>query len=194
MPEFFEYLRNITYYLIFATVVGIFAPAGKYRKFVSMVLGFVLLLLMIQPVAWIMRGSNVPVTQWFAGSLGMPLGEDFASLEAAGGWWDDQLRAAFEEQLESQLSRMLSGAGFTLHSADFGYSYDFSQVTSVRVSVSRNQPQAERIPFIRIQSPSIPPIRIGESEEPVCPDALAVKTLISDFYNLPQSHIYVNVT
>ena len=60
MPAFFAYLRNITYYLMFATVAGMVAPAGKYRKFVSLVMGFILLAIMLAPLArW---SGEVPIT------------------------------------------------------------------------------------------------------------------------------------
>jgi len=186
MPSFFEYLRNITYYLIFASVVGIFAPAGKYKKFVSLVLGFVLLVLMLQPLAGL--GREIPITEWFTGVI---LGET-AQVDAETSftqWRDSYLSEAFEAQLEAQLRQLLINDGFTVHSAEFTYSNDFSQITSVHVNVSRTE-TPQRVPFIRIQ-----PVRVGQStSEPECPTTSAAKTLISQFYNLPEANIYVSVT
>ena len=196
MPAFFEYLRNITYYLMFATMVGIFAPAGKYRKYVSLVMGFVLLLLMVQPLAGFFGGRDIPVTQWFSGVPGIH--GAFEPDDAYAMFWDNHLRGAFEAQLEAQLSRLLSANGFALISAKFEYTQDFGQIESVRAEVRREElAEPERVPFIRIQPPQIRPIRIGEapendSDEP-CPYAVNVKNLISQFYNLPTSHIHVKV-
>lgn len=189
MPALFSYLQNITYYLVFATVVGIFAPSGKYKKFVSLVLGFVLLLLMIQPLSGFFNGRDVPVTQWFAG---------FAEVDSAqyADWWDLHLRGAFEVQLEAQISRLLEGEGFEVLSASFSYSDDFGELDSIRVSVSRREKAGYegRVPFIRIQTPQVRIIQIGEpAATQTCPDTVFIKNLISDFYNLPTSHIYVNV-
>jgi hypothetical protein len=190
MPAFFEYLRNITYYLMFATVVGVFAPTGKYKKFVNLVLGFVLVLLMVQPIGGLLRGGDVPVTEWF---VGMPQTDDTESLMHVS-WWDDYLRGAFEEQLEMQLERLLADNGFSLVSAMFEYSDCFSQITSVRVSVRHRPREETRVPFIRIESPSVSPIQIGAAaEEPACPYTTAIKTLISGFYNLSTTHIHVNI-
>ncbi len=66
MPAFFDYLRNITYYLLFSTLAGMAAPSGKYKKYVTLITGMVLLLLMIQPLRSL-AGQGIPVTQWFAG-------------------------------------------------------------------------------------------------------------------------------
>ncbi|MCL1883136.1 MAG: stage III sporulation protein AF [Defluviitaleaceae bacterium] len=191
MPAFFEYLRNITYYLMFATVVGMVAPAGKYRKFVSLVLGFVLLLLMVQPLSAFV--DDIPVSQWF-GNLQIPEDSQFANSSYID-LWGEYLNAAFENQLEMQVASLLSKSGFSVHSVDFSYTNDF-EITSVSLSVSRKEvnPSSERVPFIQIKAPQFQPIRIGEqSQSDDCPHALAVKTLISEFYNLPKSHIHVNV-
>ena len=197
MPAFFEYLRNITYYLMFATVVGAFAPAGKYRKFVSLVLGFILLLLMIQPLAVVFGGRNIPVTEWFAGAIPIPIGEAHGTSNAESSyihWRDTYLRTAFETQLESQLTQLLHREGFAVHSAAFGYSDDFSTLESVRVSVSVREVE-QHTPFIRIVPPQISPIQIGQPQpSETCETTSAVKTLISQFYNLPKSNIYVTVT
>jgi len=193
MPEFFEYLRNITYYLMFATVVGMFAPAGKYRKFVSLVLGFVLLLIMVQPLAGFFQGRDIPVTQWFVGDFASS--DEFSDMDSSyAQWWGEYLSGAFEAQLEAQLTRLLNANGYAVHLAEFTYSNDFGELNSVRASVSREEISSERVPFIRIQPPQIQPIRIGEAPPTEdCPISAAVKTLISEFYNLPKSHIHVNV-
>ncbi|MCL2197762.1 MAG: stage III sporulation protein AF [Defluviitaleaceae bacterium] len=197
MPAFFTYLQNITYYLVFATVIGIFAPSGKYKKFVSLVLGFVLLLLMIQPLAGFFNGRDVPVTQWFAGFSGDG-GIARAGVDSAyADWWDGHLRVAFEAQLDAQISRLLEGEGFEVYSTAFTYTDDFGELNSIRVSVSRREKTDDdtgRIPFIRIQTPQVRIIQIGEpASDKNCPDSALIKNLISDFYNLPTSHIYVTV-
>ncbi|MCL2225903.1 MAG: stage III sporulation protein AF [Defluviitaleaceae bacterium] len=194
MPSFFEYIGNITYYLLFAAVVGIFAPVGKYRKFVSLVLGLVLLVLMVQPLVGIFGGNDIPVTQWFAGAV--PTMENSGASGNYEAWWDEHLRGSFEAQLEQQVARLLNGAGFEVHSAAFDYSSCFGEITGVRVRVSRAEVSQSgedgRVPLIRIKPPEIRPIRIGETAE-ICPHTETVKNLISQFYNLPTSHIYVEV-
>ena len=169
---------------MFATVIGLFASQGKYRKFVSLVLGFVLLLLMIQPLAVFFGGRDVP--RWFAGMPGFEA--SLANLDYHD-LWDSHLRDMFEAQLEAQLANLLTD--FTVHSAEFEYSDDFMELTLVRVSVGEKIP--ERVPFIRIQPPQIRPVRIGDYEPDNCSVTETVKTLISEFYNLPKSHIHVKV-
>ncbi|MCL2840169.1 MAG: stage III sporulation protein AF [Defluviitaleaceae bacterium] len=182
MLAFFEYLRNITYYLMFATVAGMIAPAGKYRKFVSLILGFVMLLLMLRPLAGFV-GGEMDISEWFTGVIpSQPTWETYST-----DWENTHLREVFESQLESQLMTFLGNEGFTVYSATFEYTDDFTQITQVRTTLSRIE-APQRVPFIRIE-----PVRIGEPELEECPISTAAKNLISQFYNLPTTHIHVNV-
>ena len=191
MSAFFEYLRNITYYLMFATVVGMIAPTGKYRKFVSLVMGFILLAIMLAPLArW---SGEIPVTQWFSGVVpqyAMPTNAETNYTV----WRNNYLRTAFESQLEAQLTNLLTQNNFAVYSAAFTYTDDFSQITAARVAVSRAAYAEEnrRVPFIRIE-----PVQInrpdGSTAEEDCPTATAAKNLISEFYNIDRAHIHVEV-
>jgi len=185
MPAFFEYLRNITYYLIFAAVVGMLAPAGKYRKFVSLVMGFVLLSIMLAPLANLQ--NRQAATDWLQGLV--PQQSVGVSPETAYTIWrDTYLRSAFEAQLTTQLESLLSQNNFHLHSVQFTFSEDFSAITNVHVTVSREEVQ-ERVPFIRIQ-----PVQIGQPDtNENCPTTTSAKNLISQFYNLSHQHIHVTV-
>lgn len=185
MPAFFLYVRNITYYLMFVTVVGMLAPAGKYKKFVSLVMGFTLISVMIAPLARF--GRELPITNWFEG---LDIYENADSVESSYiQWRNTYLRDAFEAQLNRQLIGLLEQNGFTVHSANFTYSDDFMRLTSVQLEVS-SQEAPQRVPFIRIQ-----PVRVGQQlETETCQTATTIKNLISQFYNLPQEHIYVTVT
>ena len=187
MPAFFEYLRNITYYLMFAALVGLVAPTGKYKKFVSLVMGLIMLALLLQPVRGFM-GRQIPVTELFAGIMPQAGPHIAGPDDAYAIWRDTYLAAAFRAQLEAQLKGLLAQNGITMHSAGFEYTQDFSRITAVHVSVSRQEEATRRVPFIRIE-----PVRIGQEDAPEDPLVGEVKNLISGFYNLPAAHIYVEV-
>jgi len=183
MSAFFDYLRNITYYLLFASLVGLVAPTGKYRKYISWVMGLVLLVLLLQPILSI-TGGQIPVTQWFDGILSQPTHSDENTYEY---WRDTHLAAAFEEQLRTQVSGLLSHENITLHEATFSYTEDFGRLTNVRLTVSQEE-ESRRVPFIRIE-----PVQIQRDDPPKDPLIEKVKNLIAEFYNLPHSHIHVKI-
>ena len=190
MPAFFEYLRNITYYLLFAALVGLITPTGKYRKFVALVMGFILLVLLLQPIRNF-TGIQIPVTEWFAGLIPQVNGE--AGMEGTyTAWRDNYLAIAFEAQLRAQVEGLLEREGITMHEVSFTYTNDFSRITSVWVKVSREDEVRQRVPFIRIE-----PVQVRrndpEKNPPEDPLIDQVKNLIAGFYNLPGTHIYVEV-
>jgi len=188
MPAFFEYLRNITYYLLFAALVGLIAPTGKYKKFVSLVMGLIMLVLLLQPVRDIV-GRQIPVNEWFAGIIPQPAYSFASADDAYATWRDTYLAAAFNAQLTAQLEGLLERDGITMHSAAFEYTPDFSRITSISVQVSRQQEETRRVPFIRIEPIQIRP----QDDPPEDPLINEVKNLIAGFYNLPGSHIYVEL-
>jgi len=186
MPAFFAYLRNITYYLLFASMVGLVAPAGKYKKFVSLVMGLVLLALMVQPLGALFGSHGLPVTEWFSGLVAAESPQEDGTYQA---WRDAHLTAAFHDQLSAQLEGLLGANGITIHEAGFTHAEDFSRITSVWVRVSRKDEEERRVPFIRIEPVQI--TRPEETEEN--PLKAEVRNLISGFYNLPDTHIHVEI-
>jgi hypothetical protein len=171
------------YFLVFATVAGMLAPAGRFRKFVSLVTGLILLAVMVAPLSGM--GRDVPITQWFAGLLPGQV-YDWQAPDAA--HHDRHLRHAFEVQLRSQLSHFLARESVSVQFAEFYYTADFLEITEIRVGVTRDQPA--RTPFIRIE-----PIRWRDRQE--SPDECAlsaeVRALISQFYQIDPANIHVTV-
>ena len=173
---FFSYLRNITYYLMFAAVVGIIAPGGKYKKFVSLVMGFILLSIMVAPLArFAVETIELPHLN-IGEAPQMPHGH--------------HLNDAFHAQLNAQLTSFLQQNNFEVHRTSVSFSDDFTTITRVQAEVSPGTYQvAQQVPFIRIV-----PVEITRSQgEAPCPTTLEVKNLISQFYNIELGHIYVTV-
>jgi len=169
---------------MFVSVIGMLAPPGKYKKFVSLVTGFILLSIMIAPLARF--NGEISVTDWFSGIHTETLNQDIESSYVS--WRGTYLRYAFEAQLGFQLENLLSQNGFTVYEKSFTFPEDFSRLDSVHVVVSREE-TPQRVPFIRIQ-----PVQIGDPEpREACPTAIAAKNLISEFYNLNVEHINVEV-
>lgn len=198
MAAFFQYARNITYYLLFAALAGMAAPAGKYKKYVGLVTGLVMVSLILQPLRALLNEAGRPVTEWFAGMVPVPMntaGTEPTFEDGYDQWRYDTVRVAFEEQLHAQLSTLLAQNGYTLQKAAFEYDDDFSRVSRVTAEVSAASPAASPThkPFIRIEPVKISvgtPEGTGTAEDET---AEAVKKLIADFYATTPEHIHVRV-
>ena len=187
MGAFFEYIQNITYYLLFAAIAGMVAPAGKYKKFVSLVMGFILLLLVLQPLSWLDGGENFDPAGWLAGVVPVSASASWDETQLHEQWLGGHLAEAFETQLTMQLEALLAAQGIQLHTAVFMYTDDFSRITRVRAVISRNE-APQRVPFIRIE-----PVQVGPHVYEPCNLSAEARNLIAGFYNLSLEHIDIEV-
>ncbi|MCL2364702.1 MAG: stage III sporulation protein AF [Defluviitaleaceae bacterium] len=182
MQSLFAHITNITYYLLLAAAAHMLAPAGKYRKFVSLVTGFVLIAVILSPLRSI--GRDFDVADFFNS---ISAGEAPFSADTGGheGLRHEWLAAAFDEQLTAQLAHLLAREGIALHEAAFSHNEDFSRILSAELVVSRDS--AARVPFIRIE-----PVQVGRGQAADDdPLATEVKNLVADFYGIPHAHIDV---
>lgn len=187
MPALFEYLRNITYYLLFAALVTMMA--GKHRQHVRLIMGLVLLLLIIQPLNAFVKGPGLPVTDWYTGMLPVAANGSEAGYANT---YTAALHTAFEEQLTLQLTALLRQNGYELMEAEFTYAPDMSRIEGVSLAAKAAPSVPARQAFIRIE-----PVRIGTasggSGASNDENALSIKKIIASFYNLPAEHIHVKL-
>ena len=179
MSAFFDYVSHITYYLVFMSLVGILAPSGNYKKYIALIMGVVLIGIVLSPLEW----DEIPVTELFAQIIPEPVG-----TESFTDWQHEQVQNAFHAQLHLQAETLLARNGFDLISSEWHTSADFSQIERVTVTVQSKLPTPTRAPFIRVE-----PIRISDHAA-AQEDALPIKTLLADFYNMSMDNIHVRVT
>ena len=178
MPAFFDYLRNIAYYLVFMAVVGVIVPSGNYKKYIALVMGIMLIGIVLRPVATFLDRPQLPMTDLFGNVLPPAVGEHSSHIEPA-----------FHYQLSNQVRALLFRNGFELISAEWETSEDFTYIRQVNLEVRAMETEPERRPFIRVE-----PVRIGPyqpSEEPE--EVKIIKNLISDFYNMDMANIHISI-
>jgi len=178
MPAFFDYMRNIAYYLVFMAVVGVIVPSGNYKKYIALVMGIMLIGVVLRPAAAFLDRPQLPMTDLFGNVIPPAIGEHSSHIEPA-----------FHYQLSNQVSALLLRNGFELISAEWETSEDFTYIRQVSLKVRMLETEPAPRPFIRVE-----PVRIGPyqpSEEPE--ETKIIKNLISDFYNMDPANIHVIV-
>ena len=186
MSAFFEYLRNITYYLMFMAVVGLIAPTGSYKKYITLVMGIILVGVVINPIITRLERPSVPMTEVFGNILPTVTAADQGDYLH---WQQDQIREAFHLQLTSQVDSLLARNGYELVSADWETSEDFTYIRRVWLRAHVIAATPTPVPFIRVEPVRIAPYQPAEETEEV----RAVKKLISDFYDMSIDNIYVEI-
>ena len=202
IPAVTEYIKVLCVFIIFMSFAKIMIPA-KYKDYVNLALGFVLIFLMISPLTSLKGGKGLGNMIDAAFSVERNIIRSQAS--AYDKVHTDAVLTEYKARLGDKLRSLAGDNGFSLILYEFDVieeGEDFGEITGVSLQVTQGedgQNKAKR-PIIRIERPNFEPIRINagkESAEPESDDDQesckinSLKKIISDFYNLPIDNIYI---
>ncbi len=112
MEELFEWIRNITYYLIFITVAMNLLPDKKYEKYLKFFAGMVLILLVLKPITGGLRLDETLAYYFEAISLKKEAGELTGKVSEMEEKRLESMIARYEEAVGVDLKSMAETAGF----------------------------------------------------------------------------------
>lgn len=203
MAAFFSsYIANIAVFLIFMGFIGVILPEGKYKDYINLTLGFILVIIVTAPVIGFLGGGYSDI---FA-DMSLNYDKNVMSLEHSS--YDDAQNAmvlsAYEDGLKTQLERVVNMNGtYYFINASFMLGKDddnFGEILSINLELSQKPKTAAKTPIIRIE-----PVTVGNTLPGFADSGSAgketeedegIKNLrkaISDFYNIVQGNIYINV-
>ena len=199
MGAFSAYIRDMAMFLVFSSLVLLLAPNERFKAYIRLALGFVLILLAVRPLGGVPGFFDGGLAQGVLAKLSVGYSQDVMALEAARADGQDEIiLAAYEKELYARLAQMTERGGeMTLVSAAFTLGREgerFGMVEAIWMSVALRPAGEGKKPLIRIEPIRIEPFRREEEtalEEP--PAVSALKKTISDFYNISTQHIYCNV-
>lgn len=188
------YIKNIAFFLIFTSFIGIILPGGKYKKYIDIVLGLVLIIVTLEPAAALVFGSSRP--------LDKILNEITSSLDygiTATGWDTEEreklITESFGQRIRPQLESLVSGYDFILEDMDFSVDIDTGEIASLSISVSEAPVQPTPVPFIRVEKVRVQSrdadVELAESIE--SGEIIRLKKGIADFYNIPIDNIHIGI-
>lgn len=178
-------------------------PNSKYKKFVNLTLGFVMIFIVLSPLQTLIGGFSAPVDE-IVDKLTGQINTDVISKEAA--FYTESNKqlviSEYKARLNEQTKEKINAGGvFEFISSDFSIDSTedgFGTILAVSVTLREKAAEPTQKPLIRIEPVSVEsvsvfsPIRTG-APEPDSPDILSIKKVISDFYNLSYDNIYITV-
>ncbi|MCL2618076.1 MAG: stage III sporulation protein AF [Defluviitaleaceae bacterium] len=212
MQEFNDYIRNIMFLVIFMTFVGIISPGGSYKKYIDIVLGLVLIIVVISPVAAFLGGGAGEADGAVARILDASHIAGIADYDEA--FFISQRDRILGEHvnaiIRSQLDALLAGTRFSVYSSEASFVSETGALIDLRLAVMMDeaydadaadtaQAYAGR-PFIRVErvDVSLRESRLRQHATP--PEGSAdsesiqlLKQTISDFYNIDAGNIHIEV-
>lgn len=141
MEAFYEWVSNITFYLIFVTVVIGLLPAKEYEKYFKLFAGIVLILLVVKPFTSGLRLEEQLSYYFESISFQKEAGELKEALSGMEQQRLDQMIAQYEKAVETDLKSMAESENFRCRSAEAVIEGDmkaegFGKVKSVWMAVS----------------------------------------------------------
>ena len=171
MEGIYEWIRNITYYLIFMTVVTNLLPDKKYEKYFRLFAGMVLILLVLKPFTGGLRLDDKLAYYFESISFQKEASELSAQLTDMEGVRLKSMVSQYEEAVENDLRTMAESSGFICRKAEAGIDGDekketFGHVVSVSLRLaSDSSGQADQ----GGSSSGIQPVEPVEPVEPIEP-------------------------
>ncbi len=204
MGELYAWVRNIVIYMILNTIIMNLLGNSSYKKYVSIVSGMVLVLLVVSPFMKFLKVED---------KLDYYLDYNGFAVETAD--FENSLRTMEEEQLElvfteysekvrSQVDTMLQGEGLKL--TDFKLIFDrdknslnFGGILGMKIKAeygSETEEQAERI-FVEDIEVTRLETDLGTDQKPLqkapSPAEISIKIKLSDFYNIKPDNINISI-
>lgn len=141
MEGLYEWIRNITYYLIFMTVVTNLLPDKKYEKYFRLFAGMVLILLVLKPFTGSLRLDDRLAYYFESISFQKEASELSAQLTDMEGVRLKSMVSQYEEAVENDLRTMAESSGFVCRKAEAGIDGDekketFGHVVSVSLRLA----------------------------------------------------------
>ena len=208
MQAFNDYIRNIMYLVVFMTFVGMIMPGGGYRKYIEIVMGLVLIIVIITPIASLV-GAEARAGEVVSHFLGSDISAITAHDEVR---FINQRERMLNENVNdivaAQIAALIRDTGFSLIRTDVRFSADTGEFLELRLAVSRDGASyvagdvetVERRPFIRVERVEISlresrqtELAQNESAEADDAETQLLRKIISDFYNVSQDNIHIEV-
>lgn len=118
MEGIYEWIRNITFYLIFMTVVENLLPNKKYEKYFRLFAGMILILLVLKPFTGGLRLDDKLAYYFEAISFKKEASELTAELSEMEGKRLENMVSQYEEAVNTDLASMAESSGFRCRKAE----------------------------------------------------------------------------
>jgi stage III sporulation protein AF len=203
MEFIYTWIRNIVIYMLLNTVVINLVGGKNYKKYVSIVSGMILVLIVIAPIMDFMKIEDKLDLFLEKNDFSIETSDfrmDLNRMEEAG---REAIFAEYEEKIRQQVEVTLAKEKLSLTDFDLKLDQDaaspeFGSVLGMSVTATAEYSnQKEENNRLLIDDIEINHIKISEEEtdtgKPPSPLEIIMKKRLSDFYNIEQGNININI-
>ena len=204
MKILYDWIRNIVIYMILNTIIMNLLGDKSYKKYVSIVSGMILVLIVISPLMNYMDLEDTLDYYLQANDFTVETSqfkEDLNRMEKA---QQDAIFAEYQAKIKEQVESLLQEEKLTLTNLDVTIDKDpnstgFGEILQMDITASLDNNDEKESKRLSVDEIDISPVHIREKEEndvedPPSPMEINIKNKLSDFYNIEQVNINISIS
>lgn len=204
MGELYNWIRNIVIYMILNTIILNLLGNSSYKKYVSIVSGMILVLIVISPLMKYLKMEDSLDYYLKSNEFAIETSDFENSLQHMEKKQLEEVFSEYKDKIKSQVETFLNVEKLTLK--DFKLTLDrdpasksFGTILKMDIKAVDSNSQKEQQEHIRIEDIELSSIGETSKEDQKAPiDApspaeISIKIKLSDFYNIEPDNINISI-
>lgn len=199
MGLIYEWIRNIVIYMILNTLILNVFGDSNYKKYIQLVTGMILVVIVISPVIKFLRVSDRVEDLFHAQVYAVDVSDFKSQLKTMEEGQTDFVYREYKERIVSQVEDMISDYDLCVKESDIIFETDencdeFGEIKSMAFVLS---PKEEKKEATR-ERISIKKVMLSKKEQETSvnipsPTEINIKNELSDFYNIEGDNINISI-
>ncbi len=204
MEEIYSWIRNIVIYLLINTIIMNLLGNKSYKKYVSIVSGMILVLIVMSPLIKLMKLEENLDYFLQANDFAVETSDFKSDLNRMEEAQVGAIFAEYKEKILKQVKEILLKEKVYIKNFDITFDYDnesttFGEILRMDITAKLKKDEVEeQAEILSIDAIEIERIIFGEEnnsqqEEIPSPLEIELKTELSDFYNIEPGNINISI-
>lgn len=187
----YNWIKNIAFYLILITAIENAVPNNSYKKYIKLVTGMILVVLLVSPITGFLNLEEVIEKTFSAESYKYDVEDMKKGSKYLENVQTDYLTEAYAKEVKEKTEEIVSRNGLYLLDVQVEVerdidSDDFGALQNIKIVASYDKKASSEI--------AVDKIKIGDGQESVNSyEVVTIKNEIQDFYNIPDSNINISI-
>ncbi len=204
MGEIYEWVRNIVIYLILNTIIMNLLGNSNYKKYISIVSGMILLLIVISPFIKLLKLGDILDYYLNANIYRTDVSDYKNKLILMEGKQKEAVFNELKNRIKDHVSELLADEGLYLYDFDIAINRDenssnYGEIESMYITAGYTENEDIPVQKINIEKIVISDIKKSsksakeDRQKIPSPEEIHLKNRLSDFYNLKQDNINISI-
>jgi Stage III sporulation protein AF (Spore_III_AF). len=189
IAAFYDWVKNISFYLILVTMITYLMPNAKYKKYLKFFTGVLLVVLVIQPFVNLTNRKDILNRAFLVEGLKEEINSIKRETQVIQNVQNDAIKQGYEEEIERQIGEIASKQNLYIQSVEVKWLVDakgaFVGIDALNVIVSTKEDAQNGI--------IIQDILIGKEEEIESMEEINLKNDIQEVYNILSDNINISI-